>query len=230
MPRDLKEPLGCRFSSFKKTLLLQLSVSAHHIFPFRPYQRAARDSGADSISGVSRHGFGDCDCLVGDIAFLVSVIFVHYGLDADQKKQSRRKLLRRGLLYFINQDFWYWESTKRRRILGETSPGVTPVRGLPQRKQQYWLRVWSKFLKITRSCLPSQPRKGEHGEEKLIVERNTPENSLSDTEYCLENRACQGQKKCHLSLTPSVRVHDVVIFPSIRSCPGVNRVRESASP
>lgn len=62
MPRDLKEPEGCRFSSFKKTLL-----RAEHVNRFAQpsiqivgvcitYQPAARDKVADLTSGVSMYG------------------------------------------------------------------------------------------------------------------------------------------------------------------------------
>ena len=71
MPRDLKLPLGWRFSSFKKILLLRLrscykyggrhvaikqqrDVKRYHV----TYHPATRDSAADSINGVSMKTFG----------------------------------------------------------------------------------------------------------------------------------------------------------------------------
>jgi hypothetical protein len=64
MPRDLKDPLGWRFSSLRKILLLRFSF---HNLNFQlelrtkkggsPYHPAALDSAADSINGVSSQGF-----------------------------------------------------------------------------------------------------------------------------------------------------------------------------
>jgi hypothetical protein len=57
MPRDLKDPEGCRFSSLRKMLLEGAALSASGVllawWDVATHQPAARDMAVDGIRGVS---------------------------------------------------------------------------------------------------------------------------------------------------------------------------------
>ena len=59
MPRDLKDPPGWRFSSFRKILLLRFSDRCSRRVSYQagaPYHPAASESTVDSTKGVWRQG------------------------------------------------------------------------------------------------------------------------------------------------------------------------------